>query len=193
MRYSLFFIFFLISCNSQDLNSSQPNSILKTVIPSIEGQQIKQQAIEEQAIKKTSVIDSLSFRTAEKAVWQIKNYLTFERNEFIFNYNSENAPLPTAIDIQTTTKTILLSKGTGFFISSPKYVVSSFHVIYSQLNKHTEIIASKKIENKVFFNKLKLLKVSSIYDLALLESEKPMEHYLSIDNKSISSQNNSFF
>ena len=194
MKSLLFFALVLTSCSSHDLTHFLPD------LPSLKEQRIKQQSIEEQAVKQAVAIDSAFFNIAEEAVWKINNYLELDHNEITINYSQENKPV--TMDIQNTTQTIGLKKGTGFFINpkhiglkqtKSKYLITNFHVIYNHLNQHTKIIASKKSPDGVIFNKLKLLKVSAIYDLALLESETPVKHYLSIENRNTYSKKDSFF
>ena len=74
-----------------------------------------------------------------------------------------------------------LSHGTGFFIS-PNKILTNFHVINGlvQNNKEARLLIGDKKYEKENNMKAKVLKVSAFYDLALLESERDVDDYLTI-------------
>ena len=111
----------------------------------------------------------------KQSVWEIRNNLILEENKITIREN-ENYP---RIDIKKVTDTVPLGHGTAFFIS-PQLMITNFHVI-DNINKNTEIVCNRdKSADETIWTNAKLLKVSSIYDLALLESEKSFDSYLTI-------------
>ena len=181
MKRLLFLLFIVSSCQSNSLKNSQ------TV--TLNMQTIEKQSLQGQAIKMTPLI-SPAFDMAEKAVWEINNYLTISVDEITVTENQDN-DLRTA-NIQNEVQQISLGKGTGFFIS-PTHIITNFHVIQNSLDENTTILSNKKLSNGAnISNRLKLLKVSSIYDLALLESENPVDHYLDIETIESYPQTDSF-
>ena len=184
MKKLLLSILLFSSCSSHNLKEKSIEKAEQTVMPSTS------QTLEETT--KSIVISNLD--RAKKAVWEIRNDLIIKSNQISFK-QIENKKRHSCIkaNIEDTFQQINLGKGTGFFIS-PKQIITSFHVIQNNINEYTQITSNRdQLSGRLIFNKLTLLKVSSVYDLALLESKKSVERYLPIDNFEIKWPANKFF
>ena len=155
-----FSIFSLMSCNSSFLKKRYSSKIF------IAGQNEEE------------------LESAKKSVWEVSLYLNFKESSINLEITDRNSRIKA--DVETNYNRIYLGHGSGFFIS-PKLMVTNFHVIQDAI-ENTEIISNRdsKELNKVIFNKMNVLKVSAIYDLAILESETTVENYLSIKKKPFS-------
>ena len=108
------------------------------------------------------------------AIWQVRNDLIIRTHRF---YELQNGTLET----KKVTERKPISYGSGFSIS-PELIVTNFHVI-TNTDGNTEITFNRdKSINLGFFSRARLLRVSSIYDLALLqiEGEKKIDKWLPI-------------
>ena len=139
--------------------------------------------------EKKEPIRELALEIAKKSIWEVSLYLNFQTKQIDFSKNKSEFD----IDIESTHKLIHLGHGSGFFIS-PNLMVTNFHVI-DYANQHIEIISNKDSENsnELLINNMKLLKVSSLYDLALLESETESPYFLNIKTEPIQPNKDSFF
>ena len=141
-----------------------------------------------EAVQKESISDS-ALDLAVKSVWEVSNYLLFTENEIRV---LEENQIPVRASIKQKEKRIHLGHGSGFFIS-PTLMITNFHVIHN-INENTEIISNRSLENgEIEFNKMELLKVSALYDLALLSAKKKTKHYLDLKLKPIEPKTDSFF
>ena len=130
-----------------------------------------------------------ALESARKATWEVGLYLSFQKKEIDFSKNQSLFP----INMKSSEDLIHLGHGSGFFIS-PNLMITSFHVIDS-INEHIEIISNRDSEtsDELMINKMKLLKVSSTYDLALLESENKSNYFLNIKKEAIDKNRDTFF
>ena len=111
------------------------------------------------------------------AVWQVRNDLIIRTHKFSETGSGRNKD----IEVEKVTERKPLSFGTGFSIS-PELIVTNFHVI-TNIDGNTEITFNRDESiNLDFFAQARLLRVSSIYDLALLqvEGDKKMDKWLSV-------------
>ena len=169
-----FFIFNLTGCNSNFLKKKSPTEVF------FASQNKEIETILEEDVK-----------SAKKSVWEVSLYLKFKEVSINLETTDRNSRIKA--DVETNYNKIYLGHGSGFFIS-PKLMVTNFHVIQNAIEK-TDIISNRDSEklNKVIFNKMKVLKVSAIYDLAILESKKTVEDYLTIKSPSSSFKQDKFF
>ena len=75
-----------------------------------------------------------------------------------------------------------LGSGTGFFIG-PRLFVTNFHIISSMLENHTlkDIFLFQEQEEEFVSLQIKqVVALSALYDLALIEVERSVEHYLTL-------------
>ena len=130
-----------------------------------------------------------ALESAKKATWEVSLYLNFQKKEIDFSKNQSLFQ----ISIKESEDLIHLGHGSGFFIS-PNLMITNFHVIDS-INKHIEIISNQDSEtsDELMLNKMKLLKVSSTYDLALLESENKSPYFLNVKKEAIDKNRDTFF
>ena len=175
MKNLLLFIFILSSCNSGFENPQ--NSLPEQ--KKLNSTNIKSQSTQLEELRPD---EKLSFETAEKAVWKIKSYLPvsvikLSRIEGIDEWQNFY------LQIERQNKTYELAAGTGFFIS-PTHIVTNFHVIQNILENTVTEAQTERLNSSNNFRPLKLLKVSALYDLALLESETPVDDYLDIEFES---------
>ena len=189
MKKLLFFILILSACQANDSKKIN-SSLLKTK----ENQDLENLNIEQHSNQlenlKTALTTYTDFEKAKKAVWQIKTFLPFSVIKINLIEDQENSSW--FVDIEEKNQEIDLGKGTGFFIS-PKHILTNFHVIQNMLNENTITVSKTKfLEKDKSQAKLKLLKISAIYDLALLESEKPVDYYLDIESETKSPPTEAF-
>ncbi len=136
------------------------------------------------------------FDTVERAVWEVRLNLVITESYYIYPVKGGS---PTR-EKQTRTRTEKLSHGTGFFVN-PRQIITNFHVISGFLNKDSiESLKNSRPEiesvslslslhsdhednQEINGMKAHISAVSAIYDLAFLESESPVEHYLSISRE----------
>ena len=191
MKKLLSLIFILSACNFSKQNKQQiQTEILPSASIDVQTDEYNKQKIKKAVHTVTS--DFLSRK--EKAVWKIENHFIINKSKFAITTTQNQDKLSSiSFEVQKIEEKIKLKEGTGFFIS-PKLLITNFHVIHNKLNTETELIFKRNEPNNALrFNKLKLLKVSSIYDLALLESEKPVEFFLTIESKPITPKTDIFF
>ncbi|MBC6415335.1 MAG: trypsin-like peptidase domain-containing protein [Bdellovibrionales bacterium] len=175
----LFFFIFVLNltnCNS-DLQKDQKIHKQSSVINNKE---------------KTSINPEILER-AKKAVWDVSLFIHFEEDIINFSQNSKNKKLYSNSNIDKKNNFIHLGHGTGFFIK-PNFMITNFHVIQN-LNENTDILSNRdsKELNKILLNKMKVVKVSALYDLALLKSSKKVKDYLKIKKSPIDLNLDSFF
>ena len=178
MKENLLFIFFLSSCHP-----------FVRQYQDIQYHLSSQNQEEKSLIDKQKPIDPQSIERAKQAVWEIKNNLILEENKIIFKKNERHR----RISIKKVTDTIPLGHGSAFFINSTQ-MITNFHVI-DNISEHTEIVCNRdKSASGTIWTNAKLLKVSSIYDLALLESEKAVgDAHLTIRDTAFDPRLSSFF
>lgn len=114
------------------------------------------------------------------AIWYVGVNFHAETNEINHTKKYINNKPVWVPQVHKKEKDIPLSHGSGFFIG-PRTLITNFHVI-DNLTKDTRITLSRTNEvtgQKIFMN-ASLKEVSAIYDLAILESEKPVDHYLNV-------------
>ena len=175
---SLFIFSSFISCGRfhfQNLFHKKKSGLNQIILPSL--------GDTKEPIKKESL------ESAKKATWEVSIYLNFQKKEIDFSKNQSVSQI-SAKDSQDL---IHLGHGSGFFIS-PNLMITNFHVIDS-INEHIEIISNRDSEasGELIINKMKILKVSSIYDLALLESENKSPYFLNVKKEAIDKNRDTFF
>ena len=106
----------------------------------------------------------------EQSVWKVQIYFGYtlldlvkENNKFVLKKRKVKS---------------LSSTGTGFFIS-PNRFVTNFHVI-DRIKDGTKIILTKEKGDQLITKKAELIKVSGLYDLALLKVSKKSRSYTTI-------------
>lgn len=126
---------------------------------------------------------------AKNSVWEVSLYLNFQTRQI--DFSTHDGAL--SANVEPSYNFINLGHGSGFFIA-PKRMITNFHVIDST-NEHIEIISNRDSENSkdLLINKMKVLKVSSLYDLALLESETESPYFLDLKQEKINLNKDSFF
>ena len=186
----LFFIFILSGCSAQKQANIQNSGTDLGKKDALSAQNIKNQSIKDNLIEPAPAL-YYSAETAKKAVWEIKNELFIPINKIKLGSETDQSSLYWKMDMQSKVHQINLGSGTGFFIS-PKHIITNFHVIQNSFDENIKTISIKKIEGESISNNLKLLKISSIYDLALLESAKPVESYLKVEHSGQYSQKEAF-
>ena len=178
MKKFLFIFIFLSACDSGSKNSTtQP--LKSEESPNLSQLNIKHQSRSPEKLKPELSANS-ALKSIEKSIWQVKSYLPVSFIDVSLRTEQNNSDWE--IDTQHKTQHIDLGKGTGFFIS-PKLLITNFHVIQNMFNENINTVSETKLlesHNKPLA--LKLLKVSSIYDLALLESKTPVDYYLDIES-----------
>jgi len=176
----LFLVFSFISCDDffislkKELSTNLFSSDVSTEESHLSSRDKTKELVQEEALE-----------SAKKATWEVSLYLNFQKKEVSFLKNQVN--------ITSSQELIHLGHGSGFFIS-PRLMITNFHVIDSA-NDHIEIISNQDSEDstQLTINKMKLLKISSSYDLALLKSENKSSHFLNVREKAIDKIKDSFF
>ena len=142
-----------------------------------------------QPYKEKEPIQEEALELAKKSIWEVSLFLNFQEREIDISqkYSKIN------IGIKPTDNLIHLGHGSGFFIS-PTLMITNFHVI-DNAGEHIEILSNRDSDtsNNLIVHKMKVLKVSSIYDLALLESDKKSPYYLKLKKEALNSKRDSFF
>ena len=85
------------------------------------------------------------------------------------------------------------SRGTGFFIS-PNLFVTNFHILSTILENTknlNEIYLSQK-ENSNTFHIEKIVSVSALYDLAIIETKETSQHYLNLSETELKTDEDLF-
>ncbi|MBC6415334.1 MAG: serine protease [Bdellovibrionales bacterium] len=186
-----FFFFVLLSltnCKKQEKlhkqtfikNTSKPSHYKVEEIPQVEK---IPSSITEESSKKDFLEE------AKKAIWNVSLYLSFEE-DFLSSDSLKNSEF---YESSKKDNLIPLGQGTGFFISS-QLMVTNFHVI-QDLNENIKIFSKKDSKNlsNPLINKMKVVKISAFYDLALLKSSEKVKDYLKIKKSPIDLNLDSFF
>ena len=131
-----------------------------------------------------------STEEVKKAVWEIRNTLVMKRNKATLLETQGGGQ---RIKRERITIEQKLNHGTGSFIN-PRHVVTNFHVV-DNIHRETRLylIRDDLANNRQIQIKVRLLKVSSIYDLALLESEVSSKDFLTIKQTPFDSSKDHFF
>lgn len=124
----------------------------------------------------------------EDAVWKVVLKLNIVRHSI-----KEEQDKQFRHTVLTKRETLLsLGEGSGFFIS-PTLFVTNFHVIDSAVDGVDITLQKDVFKYKTERRKARLINVSSIYDLALLEVDKPVDQYLNIRSYPINFKEESRF
>ena len=138
--------------------------------------------------------DSLSFRLTQVVV---VFFLVFS----FFGCFLLRAPFPSeseiSLSIQSAKKSIWkiespLDSGTGFFIG-PRLFVTSFHVVSSMLkSRSVKDITLFQEESPVVLRLNRILSISALHDLALIETKDSVSHYLTLGENLLKSEESLF-
>jgi len=137
------------------------------------------------SLQTKELIESEALDFAKKATWEVSLYLDFQKKEIHFSRDK--------INVENSRDLVHLGHGSGFFID-PHHMITNFHVI-DMANDKVKIISNKDSEESetLVINEMKVLKVSLIYDLALLRSENASDHFIPVRKRAIDTIKDSFF
>lgn len=177
LLFCFFFVFLLSSCNDSVLLSRGEESLKLHTGGSV-------------PFTEASVPLDNSNENIKQAVWQVRNDLVIRTTKF----HEEGSGRHKTIKPKKVTERKPLSYGSGFSIN-PELIVTNFHVI-TNIDGNTEITVNRdKSMSSNFFSRARLLRVSSIYDLALLQidGEKKMDKWLSVRSSVSEPRGKNFF